>query len=277
MHEYLDVLYDVLGFGSVRETRTGKVVGLFDVNITHELPEGFPLLTTKKLKLSNIIGEALWFLSGSTNLDDLKHYSDLKEDAWTIWTNDAERWGGEGNADLGALYGNQWRNYNNQGVDQIQNVIKSIKEDPMSRYHIVNSWNPIVQRDNSAALMPCHVMFQLYIQDGVMDLKWVQRSVDCFLGLPYNIASYSFILMILAKLTGYEAGTLTGTFGDTHIYSNHINQVEEILSREPRALPDLVLPEFDTLDELLTFTAKDFKLYNYDPYPAIKAKLSVGE
>jgi len=276
MRDYLELINDVFEYGKERETRTGKVLSVFDMIIEHHMDEGFPLLTTKRMNIRNIIGEALWFLSGKTDLDTLRKYSNLTGDAWTIWTDDAERYAGKGNKELGSLYGEQWRNYNKQGIDQIDNLIKGIKADPNSRYHIVNAWNPVVQEYRTAALMPCHVMFQVYISDGYMDLKWVQRSVDCFLGLPYNLASYAFILKVLCQLTGYKAGTVIGTLGDTHIYCNHLDAVDQQMKNKTLDLPELVMPEFSTLDELLKLTANDFVLNNYNCAGKIKAELSVG-
>lgn len=276
MNNYKNVQADVLLSGNKRNTRSGNVTSTFNLDFEHDLVNGFPALTTKKLAFKAVVGELLWFLSGSTHLDDLTHYSELPKDSKTIWTGDAERWGGKGNKDCGELYGRQWRNFNNQGVDQIKDLIDNIKNSPETRYQLVMSYNPVANKQKTTALPACHVMFQTYVEDGKLSLHWVQRSVDVFLGLGFNIASYGLLTHILAKLCGLGVGNLSATLLDTHIYENHIDLCKQQLTRECYDLPTLVLPEFNTLEELLTFTAKDFKLDNYKHHSSIKGELSVG-
>jgi thymidylate synthase len=289
MREYQQLLSNVLAYNLMeddsylmRSTRSGNVVSTFDHKIKFNLAHGFPATTTKKLAFNAVIGELLWFLSGKTDLQSLREYSNIPDGDWTIWTQDAERFGGKGNEELGAIYGSQWRNFGNgdsHGTDQITNLIRSLTNDPVSRYHIVSAWNPNVL--NEIALPSCHMFFQCYVdidQHGYkhLDMKWYQRSVDSFLGLPFNIASYAALLVFLAKLTGCRPRYLTGDLGDTHIYEQHLPQVKTVLGRIPFEAPAFKFPRFTSLEELLTYTAKDFHLVDYKHHGVLKGKLTVG-
>ena len=271
MKEYLNLLQDVLDNGTPRLDRTGPgTVGVFGRQIRCNLNDGFPLLTTKKLYTRAITAELLWFLRGDTNIQYL-HDNNV-----TIW----DEWADE-NGDLGPVYGAQWRKWKTeQGaeIDQIGNLIKSLKENPYSRRHIVSAWN-VAQVDHMA-LPPCHTLFQLYVappaQEGDkprLSLQLYQRSADLFLGVPFNIASYSLLLMILAKECDYEPYEYIHTFGDLHLYSNHLEQARLQLTREPKQLPKLtIVPDKKNIDE---YEINDFILEGYDPYPTIKADVSV--
>ena len=284
----LKALYEeVYRNGELRKTRTGNVISIWDARLQFNLQDGFPAVTSKKLAWQTCVGELLWFLSGSQWVEDLKHYTfaDRHTDKWTIWTDDAKRWNesiGEecDQGYVGALYPVQWRDYNYAGVDQIGNLIYNLIHHPNSRDHIVMAWNPEAIAENQMALKPCHLGFQCYVDElGFLHMKWWQRSVDCFLGLPINIASYALLLSLLAKWTGLEPGTLTADLGDVHIYENHKDQVYQYLCNEEHTLPDLVLPDgTETLDQTLKLTAKDFKnsLTGYVHEGMIKAPLSVG-
>jgi len=289
MKSYKEILRSVLINGEERDTRSGKCITMFQETFTHDMRDGFPAVTTKKLAFKTMMGELLFFLSGKTDLDSLRWYSNLPKDAWTIWTNDAERFGGKGNKELGPIYSVQWRNFNNQGVDQIRKLIDGLKNDPTSRYHRVTAWNPVPMDEKSIALPACHTDFECFVSDdGYLDLRWNQRSVDSFLGLPFNIASYGALMCILGEITGYKPRYLFGNLGNTHIYTEHLDQVRELLSRQCRPLPQIKMPEIgiqyskgggylcDELDHLLVMTASDFGLANYDPHPAINAPLLVG-
>lgn len=287
MRQYLDILNTTLHFGEERDTRSGKVISMFDAKFKQNLRGDYiAVMTTKKLMWRAVVGELLWFLSGSTDIRDLKHYTfnDPDSDKWTIWTEDLKRWNvdyelGDDNTSLGRLYGIQWRQYEDH-VDQITNLIERIKNNPTSRYQITMAWNPSDIDDGAMALAPCHLGFQTYVSnDGHLSLKWWQRSVDSFLGLPFNIASYGLLLHILARLTGNKVGELVGDLGDVHIYKQHEDAVKEQLQRKPYAMPRLNLPKFDTLEELLELTADDFMdaLDGYQSHPAIKAPLLVGK
>ena len=238
------------------------------------LEDGFPLLTTKKVHLRSIIHELLWLINGDTNI---KYLHDNKVSIWDEWA--------DSNGDLGPIYGAQWRNWNNEGIDQIADVINSLKNNPNSRRHIVTAWNPSVLPDESskdfaanvangkAALPPCHAFFQFYVADNKLSCQLYQRSADVFLGVPFNIASYSLLTMMIAQVCGLGLGDFVHTFGDVHIYNNHIEQVKLQLSREPRQLPTMKLnPE---VKSIFDFKYKDFKLENYNPHDAIKADVSI--
>tara|TARA_R100001594_G_scaffold53735_1_gene87285 strand:+ start:19766 stop:20689 length:924 start_codon:yes stop_codon:yes gene_type:complete len=290
MHNYQNILRSVLlhnklddGSFLMRETRSGNVVSAFDYKFKHNMQHGFPAVTTKKLQFNAVIGELLWFLAGKTDLDSLRHYSNIEDGEWTIWTQDAERYGGKGNKELGAIYGAQWRNFGGDryavGTDQIKSLISGLTNNPESRYHVVSAWNPNVIHE--IALPSCHMFFQCYVdidEHGYkyLDLKWYQRSVDSFLGLPFNIASYGALLVFLAKLTGCQPRYLIGDLGDTHIYEQHLEQVQTVLDREPLELPSFKFPRFTSLDELLGYTAKDFHLVNYKHHGVLRGKLTVG-
>ena len=272
-----------------RDTRSGKTCGIFGEQLSFDMRDGFPIVTTKYVPFKSVVGEALWFLNGENTLTQLRYRSEIKKDTWTIWSNDHARWnkswGTEELDDLGNIYGSQWRGWydaeTDTRVDQISDLILRIKEDPMSRYHVVSAWNVADIKSDRMALPACHNMFQVYVtHDGYMDLIWNQRSADALLGVPFNIASYGFILTILAKATGYTARMLKVSLGDVHIYQNHYQQVLELLSRNPKDLPTkLQLPKVsDDSDffEYISKTASAYSLVGYNFHPAIKAPLSVG-
>lgn len=265
MKEYLDLLKLVLENGNVRSDRTGVgTIGVFGAQARFNLRDAFPLLTTKKLHTRSIIHELLWFLKGDTNV---KY---LHENNVTIWDEWADK---DGN--LGRIYGAQWTDWrapDGRSINQIKQVENSLKKDPFGRRHIVCAWNP--GELDKMALPPCHAMFQFYVSaDGELSCQLYQRSADLFLGVPFNIASYAMLTMMMAQVCGYKAGEFVHTFGDLHIYKNHLAQVRLQLSREPRPLPKLVLnPERKRLED---FVFEDFSIQGYDPYPAIKAPIAV--
>lgn len=275
MRQYLDLLQKILDDGVQKGDRTGTgTKSIFGYQMRFDLSEGFPLVTTKKVHLKSIIYELLWLISGDTNI---KYLHDNKVSIWDEWA--------DSNGDLGPVYGAQWRNWNNEGIDQIQEVIDSIKGNPNSRRHIVTAWNPSVLPDErekdfsknvaagKAALPPCHAFFQFYVADGKLSCQLYQRSADVFLGVPFNIASYSLLTMMMAQVCGLKLGDFVHTFGDVHIYNNHIEQVKLQLSREPRPLPTMKLnPD---VKSLFDFKYEDFTLENYNPYDAIKADVSI--
>lgn len=275
MRQYLDLLQTILDKGVQKGDRTGTgTKSIFGYQMRFDLSEGFPLVTTKKVHLKSIIYELLWLISGDTNI---KYLHDHKVSIWDEWA--------DGNGDLGPVYGAQWRNWNSEGIDQIQNVIDSIKSNPDSRRHIVTAWNPSVLpdehekdfsknvADGKAALPPCHAFFQFYVADGKLSCQLYQRSADVFLGVPFNIASYSLLTMMMAQVCGLELGDFVHTFGDVHIYNNHVEQVKLQLTREPRPLPTMRLnPD---VKSLFDFKYEDFTLENYNPHDAIKAEVSV--
>ncbi|MDB2493774.1 thymidylate synthase [Flavobacteriaceae bacterium] len=274
MKQYLDLVSHVLNTGNEKgdRTRTGTK-SVFGHQMRFDLSEGFPMVTTKKLHLKSIIYELLWFLKGDTNTDY------LIENGVKIWN----AWADE-NGDLGPVYGHQWRNWNSDGIDQITEVIETLKTNPNSRRMLVSAWNPSVLPDtsksfgenvanNKAALPPCHAFFQFYVSNGKLSCQLYQRSADIFLGVPFNIASYALLTMMMAQVCGYEAGEFIHTFGDAHIYSNHIEQLETQLSRELRPLPKMTLnPE---ITDIFDFTFDDFTLEGYDPHPHIKGAVAV--
>ena len=264
MKQYLDLLNRILTEGVKKEDRTGTgTISIFGNQMRFNLEDGFPLLTTKKLHLKSIIYELLWFLKGDTNV---KY---LQEHGVRIWN----EWADE-NGDLGPVYGHQWRSwpdYNGGTIDQIQQVLDLIKNNPDSRRMIVSAWN--VAEVNQMALPPCHTMFQFYVADGKLSLQLYQRSADTFLGVPFNIASYALLLMMMAQVTGLKPGEFIHTTGDTHLYLNHIEQAKLQLTRTPRPLPTMrINPE---VKNLLDFDYEDFQLENYDPWDHIKATVSV--
>ena len=274
MKQYLDLLQHVLDKGNLKEDRTGTgTKSVFGYQMRFDLSEGFPLVTTKKLHLKSIIHELLWFLAGDTNIDY------LKENGVKIW----DDWADE-NGNLGPVYGAQWRNWNNDGIDQIQDLIDQIKSNPDSRRHIVAAWNPSVLPDTSAsfsenvangkaALPPCHAWFQFYVADGKLSCQLYQRSADIFLGVPFNIASYALFTMMVAKVVGLKPGDFVHTFGDVHIYLNHMDQVKLQLSRKPLPLPTLELnPE---ITNIFDYKYEDIKIIGYESHPGIKGKISV--
>ena len=264
MRNYLDLLRNVLEHGHVRADRTGVgTIGLFGAQLRFDISEKFPLLTTKKVHLKAIIHELLWFLMGETNI---KY---LKDNGVTIW----DEWADE-HGNLGPVYGSQWRKWqapDGRIIDQIAKVVHDLKTDPYSRRHIVSAWNP-AEVDNMA-LPPCHAFFQFYVDGDNLSCQLYQRSADMFLGVPFNIASYSLLTMMVAQVCGLKAKDFVHTFGDLHVYRNHVDQVREQLSREPRELPTMQInPAIKSIDG---FKYEDFALVGYDPHPAIKAPIAV--
>ena len=264
MKQYLDLLQHILDQGTDKSDRTGTGTrSVFGYQMRFDLSEGFPLLTTKKLHLRSIIHELLWFLKGDTNV---KYLQDNGVRIWNEWA--------DANGDLGHIYGYQWRSwpdYDGGFIDQISEAIKTIRNNPDSRRIIVSAWN--VADIKNMNLPPCHAFFQFYVADGKLSLQLYQRSADTFLGVPFNIASYALLLMMVAQVTGLKPGTFVHTLGDAHIYNNHFEQVKEQLSREPRPLPRMVInPD---VKSIFDFKYEDFKLEDYDPMPHIKAEVSV--
>lgn len=264
MKQYLDLLQHVLDHGVLKEDRTGTGThSVFGYQMRFNLQDGFPLLTTKKLHLKSIIHELLWFLKGDTNV---KY---LQENGVRIWN----EWADE-NGDLGHIYGYQWRSwpdYNGGHIDQIKEAIHTIQNNPDSRRIIVSAWN--VADLPQMNLPPCHAFFQFYVANGKLSLQLYQRSTDIFLGVPFNIASYALLLMMVAQVTGLEAGDFVHTLGDAHIYNNHIEQVREQLSREPRDLPKMKLNP--NVKSIFDFKYEDFELTDYNPHPHIAGKVAV--
>ena len=264
MKQYLDLVRHVMEHGVDKEDRTGTGTrSVFGYQLRCNLADGFPLLTTKKVHLKSIIYELLWFLQGDTNV----HY--LQEHGVRIWN----EWADE-NGDLGPVYGSQWRAWpdgHGGTIDQIAQVIDQIKNTPDSRRIMVSAWN--VAEVPTMKLPPCHSLFQFYVAQGKLSLQLYQRSADLFLGVPFNIASYALLLMMVAHVTGLEPGEFVHTFGDAHIYRNHFDQIKEQLSREPRPLPRMILnPDVKSIDD---YKYEDFTLEGYDPWPAIKGVVSV--
>lgn len=264
MKQYLDLCKHVLANGTFKEDRTGTgTISTFGYQMRFDLKEGFPLLTTKKLHLKSIIHELIWFLRGDTNVQY------LQENGVRIWN----EWADE-NGELGPVYGHQWRSWagaDGQTVDQISNLIEQIKNNPDSRRLIVSAWNPADV--DKMALPPCHCFFQFYVADGKLSCQLYQRSADVFLGVPFNIASYALLTMMVAHVTNLEPGEFVHTMGDTHIYKNHLEQIDLQLSRETRSLPQMKLnPD---VKSIFDFTYEDFTLEGYDPHPHIKGAVSV--
>ncbi len=268
MKQYLDLLDFILCQGSEKQDRTGTgTLSTFGYQMRFNLQEGFPLITTKKLHFKSIVYELLWFLRGDTNI---KYLNDNGVRIWDEWADDK--------GDLGPVYGAQWRRWKKPTgtpwvfeIDQIEEVVADIKINPYSRRHIVTAWNPSdIER---AALPPCHLLFQFYVNDGKLSCQMYQRSADVFLGVPFNIASYALLTHMVAHVTGLEVGDFVHTFGDVHIYKNHIDQVKLQLTREPRELPKIMLsPGIKDIDD---FTFGDIVLLDYDPHPRIKAEVAV--
>jgi thymidylate synthase len=274
MRQYLELLQDVLDFGVEKQDRTGTgTISLFGYQMRFDLNDGFPVLTTKKLHLRSIIHELLWFLQGDTNI---KY---LNENRVTIW----DEWADE-NGELGPIYGSQWRNWNGDGIDQISDVLNLIKTNPDSRRMIVAAWNPSVLpvsgksfaenvAEGRAALPPCHAFFQFYVVDGKLSCQMYQRSCDIFLGVPFNIASYALLTLMMAQVTDLEPGEFVHTLGDAHIYLNHLEQVKLQLTRQPYPLPEMKInPE---VKSIFDFKFEDFELVNYKSHPHIKGEISV--
>ncbi|QFZ55061.1 thymidylate synthase [Oceanihabitans sp. IOP_32] len=274
MKQYHDLVKHVLENGNEKADRTGTgTKSVFGYQMRFDLSEGFPMVTTKKLHLKSIIHELLWFLKGDTNINY------LTQNGVKIWNS----WADE-NGDLGPVYGHQWRNWNNDDIDQIKDTINTLKTNPDSRRMLVSAWNPSVLPDTTknfsenvangkAALPPCHAFFQFYVADGKLSCQLYQRSADIFLGVPFNIASYALFTMMMAQVCGYQPGEFIHTFGDAHIYSNHLEQLELQLSRDLKPLPKMILnPE---IKDIFDFTYNDFTLVDYNPHPHIKGSVAV--
>jgi thymidylate synthase len=274
MKQYLDLVKHVLETGNEKGDRTGTgTKSVFGYQMRFDLSEGFPMVTTKKLHLKSIVHELLWFLKGDTNI------AYLNENGVKIW----DEWADE-DGNLGPVYGHQWRNWNSEDIDQITEVIETLKTNPNSRRMLVSAWNPGVLPDTSisfadnvangkVALPPCHAFFQFYVADEKLSCQLYQRSADIFLGVPFNIASYALLTLMIAQVCGYKPGDFIHTFGDAHIYNNHIEQLELQLSREPRPLPVMKLnPE---IKNIFDFKFEDFTLENYNPHPHIKGAVAV--
>ena len=264
MRNYLDLMQHVLSNGTKKSDRTGTgTLSVFGAQLRFDLNAGFPLLTTKKVHLKSILHELLWFLKGETNT----RY--LKENGVSIW----DEWA-DAKGDLGPVYGYQWRSWpapDGRHIDQISQVLEQIRKNPDSRRMIVSAWN--VADLDKMALMPCHAFFQFYVAGGRLSCQLYQRSADIFLGVPFNIASYSALTMMIAQVSGLKLGDFVHTFGDTHLYMNHLEQAREQLSRRPRKLPIMRLNP--AVKNLFDFKYEDFTLENYDPHPAIKAPVAV--
>ena len=274
MKQYIDLVEHVLANGNEKGDRTGTgTKSVFGYQMRFDLSEGFPMVTTKKLHLKSIIYELLWFIKGDTNI---KYLQDNGVKIWNDWADE--------NGDLGPVYGHQWRNWNSDDIDQLQEVISTIKNNPDSRRMLVAAWNPSVLPDttvsfsenvanNKAALPPCHAFFQFYVADGKLSCQLYQRSADIFLGVPFNIASYALLTMMIAQVCNLEVGEFVHTFGDAHIYNNHKEQFELQLSRDTRELPIMKMnPNIKNIED---FTFEDFELVNYNPHPGIKGAVAV--
>ncbi len=274
MKQYLDLVTHVLTHGNEKGDRTGTgTKSVFGYQMRFDLKEGFPMVTTKKLHLKSIIYELLWFIKGDTNI------AYLQENGVRIWNEWADEQG-----NLGPVYGHQWRNWNSDEIDQLKEVIETLKKNPNSRRMLVSAWNPSVLPDTSksfaenvaegkAALPPCHAFFQFYVANGKLSCQLYQRSADIFLGVPFNIASYALLTMMVAQVCGYEVGEFIHTFGDAHIYNDHVEQLTLQLSREPKKLPIMKInPVINNIED---FTFEDFELVGYEHHPHIKGKVSV--
>lgn len=280
MQQYLSLLRTILENGKDRQDRTGTGTrGVFGYQMRFDLADGFPLLTTKKVHVKSIIHELLWFVRGETHVKPLQ---DAGVRIWNEWST-AEQTArfGRKEGDLGPVYGHQWRNfgatrradgtYENDGVDQLRRLLHDIREKPHSRRLLVTGWNP--KEADEVALPPCHTLFQFYVQDGTLSCQLYQRSADVFLGVPFNIASYALLTMMVAQATGLKPGEFVHTFGDAHLYKNHLEQAAMQLTREPRKLPRMVInPD---VHDLFAFRFEDFTLEGYDPHPHIAAEVSV--
>ncbi|MEC9134602.1 MAG: thymidylate synthase [Bacteroidota bacterium] len=274
MQQYLDLVKFIQEYGVSKTDRTGTgTKSVFGYQMRFDLAAGFPLLTTKKIHIKSVIHELLWFLKGDTNINY------LTKNGVRIWNEWADQKG-----DLGPVYGHQWRNWNDEGIDQIKTVIETLKTNPDSRRMLVSAWNPSVLPDTSlsfsenvanhkAALPPCHAFFQYYVAEGKLSCQLYQRSADLFLGVPFNIASYALLNMMVAQVCNLKPGTLVHTFGDVHIYSNHHEQLKEQLSRSPRPLPQMILNQ--KIKDIFEFKYEDFTLNGYDPHPLIRGKVAI--
>ncbi len=274
MEQYLSLIKKINKEGIVKKDRTGTgTKSIFGYQMRFDLSKGFPLLTTKKIHLKSVIYELLWFLKGDTNIKYLKENGVR---IWNEWADD--------NGNLGPVYGKQWRNWNNENIDQIKNVILDLKTNPDSRRMLISAWNPSVLPDTSmsfsqnvkngkAALPPCHAFFQFYVANEKISCQLYQRSADVFLGVPFNIASYSLLTQMIAQVCDLKLGEFIHTFGDAHIYDNHKRQIDLQLTRKPRKLPQM---EINTnIKSIFEFKFEDFNLKNYDPYPLIKGSVAI--
>ena len=274
MKQYHDLVKHVLENGTEKSDRTGTgTKSVFGYQMRFDLQEGFPLVTTKKLHLKSIIYELLWFLKGETNIGYLK---DNGVKIWDAWANE--------NGDLGPVYGFQWRNWNNDNIDQISQLIETIKRNPDSRRMLISAWNPSVLPETSktfseniklgkAALPPCHAFFQFYVANNKLSCQLYQRSADIFLGVPFNIASYALLTEMISHVCNLQAGDFVHTFGDAHIYKDHVDQMELQLKREPRTLPGLKINK--KVESIFDFKYEDFEVLNYNPHPHIKGNVSI--
>ncbi|MCB9223674.1 MAG: thymidylate synthase [Crocinitomicaceae bacterium] len=274
MQQYLDLLKHIKENGAVKEDRTGTgTKSVFGYQMRFDLSKGFPMVTTKKLHLKSIVYELLWFIKGDTNI---QYLNDNGVRIWNEWANE--------NGDLGPVYGAQWRNWNGEGIDQLTDVIEQIKRNPDSRRLMVSAWNPSVMPNTSvsfaenvangkAALPPCHAFFQFYVANGKLSCQLYQRSADVFLGVPFNIASYALLTMMVAQVCDLEAGDFVHTFGDVHMYSNHTEQVDLQLSRDPKPLP--VMKMNPAIKNIYDFDFEDFELVGYEFHPHIKGEVAV--
>ena len=274
MIQYFNLINKILNEGTIKGDRTGTgTKSIFGHQMHFDLSDRFPLVTTKKIHFKSVIYELLWFLKGDTNINY------LSENGVRIWNEWANK-----NGDLGPIYGSQWRNWNNEGIDQIDQLIKTLKKNKNSRRMLISAWNPSVLPDTSisfsenvkngkAALPPCHAFFQFYVAEGKLSCQLYQRSADTFLGVPFNIASYALFTMMIAQVSGLEAGDFIHTFGDVHLYNNHIEQAKEQLNRELRTLPKMIINK--EINDINDFKFEDFELVNYNPHPHIKAAVSI--
>ena len=274
MKQYLDLVNHVMNSGNEKSDRTGTgTKSVFGFQMRFDLSDGFPMVTTKKLHLKSIIYELLWFLKGDTNI---KYLNDNGVKIWDEWA--------DSKGNLGPVYGFQWRNWNDTGIDQIKNVIEDLKTNPDSRRMLVSAWNPGVLpntkisfednvKNGKAALPPCHAFFQFYVHNNKLSCQLYQRSADIFLGVPFNIASYSLLTAMVAHVCELECGDFVHTFGDAHIYNNHFEQVKLQLSRKPKKLPTLKIKR--KVSSIFDFKFEDFEILNYDPHPHIKGKVAV--
>ena len=264
MKQYLDLLDKILTDGTQRGDRTGTgTLSIFGYQMRFNLQKGFPVLTTKKLHLKSIIYELLWFLKGDTNINYL---TKNKVNIWNDWADE--------NGNLGPVYGHQWRSWptpDGKHIDQISNLIYSLKNNPNSRRHIVSAWN--VADVEQMALPPCHCLFQFYVANNTLSCQLYQRSADVFLGVPFNIASYSLLTLMVAQVCGFQPGYFVHTFGDTHLYLNHLQQVKTQLGRQPKKLPQMKINP--KINDIFEFSYEDFELLNYAPYPSIKAPIAI--
>lgn len=274
MVQYFNLINKILNEGAIKGDRTGTgTKSIFGHQMHFDLSDGFPLVTTKKIHFKSVIYELLWFLKGDTNINY------LNENGVRIWNEWANKKG-----DLGPIYGSQWRNWNNEGIDQIKELISTLKKNKNSRRMLISAWNPSVLPDdelsfsenvekNKAALPPCHAFFQFYVSEEKLSCQLYQRSADVFLGVPFNIACYSLLTLMVAQVCGFKAGKFIHTFGDAHIYTNHIDQIKEQLKRDFKPLPKIILNP--KIKDIFNFKYEDFELVGYDPHPLIKGKVSI--